>query len=151
MRKKEKEITDAGVIEGILGRAVVCRLGLCEDNRAYVVPVCFGYEDNALYIHCAREGNKIDILRKNNNVCFEVEVGQKVVKRSKACEWAMEYQSVIGFGKAVFIEEPEAKRKAFDTIMRKFSESDFEYPENVVEKTVVIKVEIESMTGKKSK
>ena len=57
MRRKEKEIKDTAEIEEILSKAFVCRLGLCDNGRPYVVPLCFGYEDNALYIHCAKEGN----------------------------------------------------------------------------------------------
>ena len=70
MRRKDKEITDTAIIEEILSKATVCRLGLCEENQPYVVPLCFGYEDNALYFHCANHGKKLVILRKNNNVCF---------------------------------------------------------------------------------
>jgi nitroimidazol reductase NimA-like FMN-containing flavoprotein (pyridoxamine 5'-phosphate oxidase superfamily) len=62
----------------------------------------------------------------------------------------MKYRSVIGFGTASFIGDPESKRHALDLIMRHYSEGSFEFPEEVLEKTVVIKVEITRMTGKKS-
>jgi len=150
MQRKEKQINDIAAIEDILNRASVCRLGLCEDNRPYVVPLCYGYEDNALYFHCASQGKKLDILRKNNHVCFEVDINHEIIKADQACDWGMKYKSVIGFGKAVFIEDVELKRKGLDIIMRKFSEKSFEYPANVIEDIVVIKVQIESMTGKKS-
>ena len=145
MRRKEREIKDIAAIEGILRRATVCRLGLCEDNRPYVVPLCFGYKENALYIHCGPEGKKLEIIRKNNNVCFEVDV-----KTDKPCKWGLHYKSVIGFGKAVLVEDIESKRRALDVIMRQFSADTFEYPEETVRKTTIIKVEIESMTGKQS-
>jgi nitroimidazol reductase NimA-like FMN-containing flavoprotein (pyridoxamine 5'-phosphate oxidase superfamily) len=48
MRRKEREIKDVAAIEDILKRAFVCRLGLCEDNQPYVVPLCHGYKDNSL-------------------------------------------------------------------------------------------------------
>jgi nitroimidazol reductase NimA-like FMN-containing flavoprotein (pyridoxamine 5'-phosphate oxidase superfamily) len=150
MRRTDKKINDIGAIENILRKASVCRLGLCEANQPYVVPLCFGYKDNALYFHCASQGKKLDILRKNSNVCFEVDTDHELIKASKPCDWGLKYKSVIGFGKAVFIEEVELKRRAFDIIMQQFSEGTFEYPEEAVKNTVVIKVEIESMTGKKS-
>lgn len=150
MRRKENEITDAAEIEEILNRAFVCRLGLCEGGRPYVVPLCFGYKDNALYFHCAREGKKLDIIRENNNVCFEVDIDCQVIKTEQACKFTMRYKSVIGFGKAMVIEDAEAKRKGFDVIMQQFSEGPFEYPEEALKKAAVVKVEIESMTGKKS-
>ena len=150
MRRKDKQINDIAAIEDILSRATVCRLGLCDGGRPYVVPLCFGYKENALYFHCAMEGKKLEILRKNENVCFEVDIERELIKGEAACEWGMKYKSVIGFGKAVFVEDAESKRKALDIIMQNYSEGTFEYPTNALENIVVIKVEIESMTGKKS-
>ena len=150
MRRNDKQINDIAVVHDILSRGMFCRLGLCEGDMPYVVPACFGYEDNALYFHCAKEGKKLDILRKNNNVCFEVEVDCKIVEADQACDWGMGYKSVIGFGKAVFVEDVELKRKGLDVIMRHYSGGSFEYSVDAVENTVVIKVEIESMTGKQS-
>ncbi len=150
MRRKDKEISDIAVIDDILSKATVCRLGLCDGGWPYVVPLCFGYEDNALYFHCAMEGKKLEMLRKNENVCFEVDIERELIKGEAACEWGMKYKSVIGFGKAVFVEDAESKRKALDIIMQNYSEGAFEYSEEAVKKTVVIKVEIESMTGKQS-
>jgi len=150
MRRKDKQINDIDVIEDILSRATVCRLGLCEANQPYVVPLCFGYKDNSLYFHCVEQGKKLDILRKNNNVCFEVDINHELVKADEACNCGMKYKSVIGFGKAIFIEDVESKCKALDVIMQQYSETSFEYPEEAIKNTVVIKVEIESMTGKQS-
>ncbi len=150
MRKKDKEIKDITALEEILKSASVCRLGMCDGDRPYVVPFCFGYEDNALYFHCASEGKKLEMLRKNNNVCFEIDIDCEVVKADRACDWGMKYKSVIGFGKAVFVEDAESKRKALDVIMQQYSEGTFEYSEKAFKNTTIIKVEIESMTGKQS-
>ena len=150
MRRKDKEVNDITTIESIIHRASVCRLGLCENKHPYIVPLCFGYKDNALYFHSAPEGRKLDILRKNNNVCFELDIDNDLVKAEKACDWGMKYKSVIGFGKAELIDDAEAKRKALDIIMDNYSDRSFEYPTEAVKSTVIIKVEIESMTGKKS-
>jgi len=148
MRRKEKEIKGTADIEQILNRAFVCRLGLCDNGRPYVVPLCFGYEDNALYIHCAKEGKKLDIIRENNNVCFEVDIDSQVIKAAQACRFGVRYKSVIGFGRARLIEDAELKRRGLDAIMQRFSKGPFEYSQEDLEKTMVVKVEIESMTGK---
>jgi nitroimidazol reductase NimA-like FMN-containing flavoprotein (pyridoxamine 5'-phosphate oxidase superfamily) len=150
MCKKDEQIDYSAVIDDILTRATVCRLGLCEPDRPYIVPLCFGYEDNALYFHCAKEGKKIDIIKANNNVCFEVEVDCELVEAEKACKWDIKFKSVIGFGTAELIEDIEAKRKALDAIMRQYSDRAFEYPAKAVENVMIIKVEIESMTKKQS-
>ncbi len=151
MRRKDKEITDHSLIESILKEEPICRIALCDWEKPYLFPMAFGYQDGYLYLHSAREGKKIDLLRKNNQVCFEVESKVEVVPGEKPCDWGMRYYTVIGFGKAYFLEEPDQKKKALDIMMRKFTkESQNEYAETMLEKTEVIKIVIEEMTGKKS-
>lgn len=150
MRRQDKEITDYGLIESILKDERICRIALCDWEKPYVVPMIFGYQDGYLYLHSATEGKKIDLLRMNNQICFEVESGVEVVPGEQPCNWGIKYYSVIGFGKAYFLEEPDEKRKALDIIMRKFTKENQNYPEEMLQKTEVIKVVIEEMTGKKS-
>ncbi len=69
----------------------------------------------------------------------------------EACSCGTKYLSVFGTGKAIFIEDKPEKVKVLDAIMIKHTgKSGFEYPEKMLEKTLIIKVEIESVTGKKS-
>jgi nitroimidazol reductase NimA-like FMN-containing flavoprotein (pyridoxamine 5'-phosphate oxidase superfamily) len=150
LRRKEKEITDKSEIESIIRKSLVCRLGLADDGSPYIVPLCFGYKDNSLYFHSAKEGRKIEILKRNNDVCFEFDDNLEVQAGKAACDWGMKYRSVIGYGRASFIEDPGEKRKALDIIMRQYADGDFKYSEKAFGKALVIKVEIQSMTGKKS-
>ena len=150
MRKKENEITEKSDIEAVIHKSLVCRLGLSDGNMPYIVPVCFGYHNDALYVHGSLEGMKIDFLRKNQNVCFELDVDTEIIEAEKACDWGIKYRSVIGFGKASFIEDGDEKRRALDIIMNHYSNRSFEFPQAVLYKTAVIKVEITYMTGKQS-
>ncbi|MBW7990700.1 MAG: pyridoxamine 5'-phosphate oxidase family protein [Planctomycetes bacterium] len=150
MRRKDKEINDIASIEDIIMKARVCRLALYENAQPYIVPLSFGYKDNILYFHSAPEGKKLDILRNNNKVCFEFDIDHELVMGEKACDCTMKYRSVIGFGKAKLIEDIESKRKALDIIMKNYSDGSFEYPEESIQNTIIISVEVETMTGKKS-
>ena len=150
MRKKEKEITEASAIEAIIKKSLVCRLALSDDNFPYIVPLCFGYRDRVLYFHGSLKGKKIDIIKKNQNICFEFDINTEIVKAEDACHWSMKYRSVIGFGKAQLLEDIEEKRKALNIIMSQYSNGTFEFNDAILKKTFVIKVEIESMTGKQS-
>jgi nitroimidazol reductase NimA-like FMN-containing flavoprotein (pyridoxamine 5'-phosphate oxidase superfamily) len=150
MRKKEQEITDRAALESIIAKSTVCRLALSEDDRPYIVPLCFGYADNALYFHTAREGKKIDILKKNNRVCFEVDCDHELVSNDTPCKWSMKYRSVVGFGKAFVIDDLESKRTALDIVMRHYGGQPSEYSPVNIEKMLIIKVAIECMTGKHS-
>ena len=150
MRRKEKEITDQDAIRSILEKARVCRLGMMDGDRPYIVPLCFGYRDRILYFHGALKGHKIDLLRRNPNVCFEVDLIAEPVASENACDWSMRYQSVIGFGKAWLVEDADEKREALSIIMAQYADRPFRFPDKMIRATAVIRVEIEEMTGKHS-
>jgi hypothetical protein len=122
MRKKDKEITDTELIEAVIQRCVVCRIGLSDNGIPYVVPVCFGYRDRTVFIHCAAEGRKIDIIRRNDEVCVEFDGDYELIRHDTACGWGMRYRSVIARGKASLIETPEEKRWALDAIMAHYAD-----------------------------
>jgi nitroimidazol reductase NimA-like FMN-containing flavoprotein (pyridoxamine 5'-phosphate oxidase superfamily) len=150
MRRKDKEIKDKKEIESIINISDICRIALSEKNSPYIVPVCFGYKDNCLYIHSAADGKKIDIINKNNRICFEFDAHEGLIRSENPCDWDLKYWSVIGYGKAFFIDEPEEKIKALDIIAGHYSSEAFEYPTNSIDNVTVIKIEIENLTGKKS-
>lgn len=150
MRRSDKEITDRAEIEDILNRAVVCHLGLCDNGIPYVVPVNYGYADGCLYIHSAKEGRKIDILRNNSNVSFTIYTDENLFRSEMACNWTMKYSSVMGTGRASLIEGRTEKEAALRCIMQHYTETNLDFNPAKVDKVVIIKIEIDTLTGKKS-
>lgn len=150
MRRADKEIADQKEIEDILRQSTVCRLALIDAGRPYLVPLCFGYDADVLYFHSAPVGKKIDLLKKNRNVCFEFDTDTIAVPADTSCGWTMRYRSVIGYGIAGFVEDLAEKRGALDVIMRQYAEGAHNYSDETLRKIVVIKVEIQEISGKKS-
>jgi uncharacterized protein len=151
MRRSDKEITDYQEIAAILERAAVCRLGLSIDDCPYIVPVNFVVRNNYLYFHTSPEGRKIDILRKNNRVCFEIDIDIEVVPGEVSCSWGTRYRSVIGCGRAFFLKETLEKQQALNLLMEKYSgRKDFSYKTEALDKVAVFSISIEKITGKKS-
>jgi len=151
MRRSDKEITDKVLLEEILEKAITCRIGMCDGDIPYVVPVNFSYKDECIYFHSAKTGKKLDIIKENNNICFEIDIDNELVQQEKICNWGCKYYSIIGFGKAYLIEDNENKRNAMDVISGHYSGKEkHEFSEEALNRVVVIKIEIESMTGKKS-
>ena len=154
MKRKDKEIIDKKVIVSIIERSSVCRVAMCWQDEPYIIPMNFGYSENYLYLHSAREGRKLGILQNNDQVCVEFDLDVKLVPSQKACKTSMKYKSVLIFGKAFILKDITEKRNALDIIMQHYyqhdSQSIFHYPEDVLEKTIIIKVKIEKMTGKES-
>ncbi len=151
MRRSDREIVDRADMESIILKSPICRLAMCEGGIPYVVPLCFGYEEGTLYFHSASVGRKLEMLRRNNKVCFEMDIDQELIRpRDSSSSCSMRYRSVIGYGEASFIDDPAEKRKALDVIMRHYSQAPLAYPEDILVRTTIFKVRVESMTGKKS-
>jgi len=145
------EIVEREEIESIISKARVCRLGLSDGNQPYVIPLSFGYQENALFFHTGKKGKKMEILQKNTRICFEMEVDLEMVPAENPCKWNMRYRSVVGFGRALILEDSAEKRKALDIIVKHYGGVPMVYDEKRVNGLAVIKVEIDGMTGKQSK
>jgi hypothetical protein len=153
MRRNEREITDRVLIEEIIAKADVCRLALANDNIPYVVTMNFGYcGDPApnLYFHCANEGRKLEMIKKNNFVCFEMDTDHEMFKGDKGCDWGMNFSSVIGTGYISLVTQWQLKKTGLDCIMKHYGgEQEYSYDENVFDRTTVLRLDIAEMTAKK--
>ncbi len=150
MRRKDREITNQAEIEAVLKKAFVCHLGLADGDQPYVVPMNYGYEDGHIYLHGADEGKKIDILKKNDKVCFEMELFQSEIIKGgdQPCDWGTAFRSVIGFGTAKLLENVEDKTRALNVILKAHDDRSFTFPEEMLKMTAVIDITIREMTGK---
>jgi nitroimidazol reductase NimA-like FMN-containing flavoprotein (pyridoxamine 5'-phosphate oxidase superfamily) len=143
-------ITDRTVIESILGSAQVLRLALCHGNRPYIVPVNFGYHDNALYLRSRKHGTKIDLLRRNPQVAFEVETDVALNVRNPPCQCGFKYRCVVGTGRAEFLSDAADKTFGLNCITRQYLGQAYDYKPEQVQGVNVVKIVIESMTAKVS-
>lgn len=98
MRRSDRQIEDKIEIDSIIRSSTICHLALSEGDQPYVVPLNFGYEEGALYFHCAKEGRKIDIIRRNPRVCFSFVGDHRVVPSETPCGWTMRYREHDGEG-----------------------------------------------------
>jgi uncharacterized protein len=150
VRRKEKEIVDRAELEAVIADAQVCRMAMCDGDHPYVVPLSFGYTGGTFYFHGAAEGRKLDVLKKNPHVCLELEAGVSLKTGVKACDWGMNFRSVVAFGRAERVDAAEPKRRALDLIMAHYAQGPFDYVDAALAKTVVLQVVVTSMTGKKA-
>lgn len=152
MRRVDKEIRDPEIISQIISQSQVCRLGLAKDNVPYIVPVSFGYDGTALYIHTARTGRKIEFIEANPHVCFECEQGVALKPHDRdPCHWTFSFQSVIGYGVIRELTDPVEATAALQLIMGQYSERQWSFTEESIAPLRVWKIMIESVTGKQSK
>ena len=150
VRRHDKEFTDPEGIRAIIRKGLVCHLALVDDGKPYLVSMNYGFRDNCLYLHSALEGKKIDIIRRNPEVCFQVVTGTRLTTGPDACgDWTMKYRSVTGFGKATLVEDEKDKIGAMQILMGQYStKGPFEFSKVRLSETIVIRIDIEEMTGK---
>ena len=119
-----------------------------DDGYPYGVPVSYAYKDGKIYFHCASVGHKLDAIKAEPKVSFTV-VGADNIAPEK---FTTSYKSVICFGKASIADNDEDKMAALNIIREKYS-GDFPaegaaYIEKFWDKTTVVTIDIEHMTGK---
>ncbi len=150
MRKANQEIKDPEIIEEILKGSEICRIAMVDEDVPYLLPFNYGYRDRSIYIHAAPAGKKIDLLKKNNKVCFEVEHTAKIIPQETACKWATLYRSVVGYGEVEIVEDFDSKKKGLGIIMSHYGAPDQMVNPKEVNSVVILKLNITSLTGKQS-
>ena len=98
MTKREYKITDPNEIRRILDTAKVLRLGIAVDNMPHIIPLNYGYTlengELKLYLHSAVKGNKLDLLAKNPEICFELDCDHVPFEGKVACQYGLSYCAV---------------------------------------------------------
>jgi uncharacterized protein len=151
MRRTDREVTQGSEIDAIIRGSLVCHVAMARDNQPYLVPLCFGYDGAALYVHTAADGKKIEHFEVNQEVCFEFERNVELRRDPhSACKWSMTYESLIGYGTISELVDPVAKEQALNAIMRQYSGKDWPFEAAAVASVRVWKIVIASMTGKRS-
>jgi len=150
MRRKDKKITDNNEIEEILHSAMIGRLGTTLNNIPYITPVNFVYYDGKVLLHSANSGHKLDNIKANNNVCFEIEDAGPPVIKDPICASTVIYRSVIMFCKASILQENTEKFSALKRIIEKYTNKPFlgSFTDSILGRVTVIELSVESMTAK---
>lgn len=149
MRRHRREIEDRQEIDEILHSGKLAHLALSDNNVPFLVPVFYAYSGESLYFHSATEGTKIRILQQNPVVCFEVSIDHGIIDSDAACDFEARHRTVIGLGSATFVADTAEKIRALDSIVARFSERKFDYPKERLDHTAVIRIDIDSIKGKK--
>ncbi len=154
MRRKDREVTDPARIEQIIADSHCCRIGFDDDGEVYIVPLSFGYARGAddsytFYFHGAAKGRKIDLIRKNPRIGFELDTNYELHPSDVASECTAAFQSVIGTGTVSFVTEPEEKRAGLLRIMRHYTgKDDWTFPEKMFETVCVFKLVTDKLSCK---
>lgn len=153
MRRKDREIRDKKKQLKIVENAETVRIAFAVNNEAYIVAMSFGFvweKTLKLYLHCASEGKKIDMLQQNDNVCFQMETDTILVIDTLACRWGMNYSSIIGRGQLSIVTDEEERVFGLNRLMKNYGKKggNAHFAAEILQNTLVLRLDVEELTAK---
>lgn len=154
MRRKDRDVTNMEESMCIVKKAKYLHLGMLSGEYPHIIPMHYGFacrEDRFIfYMHCAKEGEKLDLLRANPNVCVEIETDVELLPGGDIpCKYGSTFASFLGKGYAEIIDDTEEKIKGLHLLMQQQTGRDFEITPKMADMVAVIRVEISSFTAKR--
>ena len=148
MKRKERQLSTE-LTEKILNKSTSGILSVIgDDGYPYGVPVSYAYSDGKIFFHCAKEGHKVDAIKNNPKVSFTVIAQDDVIPE----KYGTDFASVIAFGRASFVEDPEEMLRSHIPIIEKYSneyyDGGIEYFNKAKAAMRMVKIDIEHITGK---
>lgn len=133
----------------------VCSSGVLgvsgDDDYPYTVPVSYVLKEDKIYFHCAKEGHKIDSIKRNDKVTFCVIEKEEVIQD----KFDTNFRSVTIFGRARILTDDTEKRYALGYLVEKYSPNYIQKGQIEIEtglnNVCVVEINIEHMTGKSAK
>ncbi|ULQ59526.1 pyridoxamine 5'-phosphate oxidase family protein [Brucepastera parasyntrophica] len=156
MRRHDREVTDKNEIKKILLEGDVCHLAFFDGTEPYIVTMNYGFfwdEKLSLYFHSAKEGRKIDIIPEHPMVCFSIDTGHELVSAKHACGWSMKYKSLVGTGLLELVADPDEKIRGMNLLMEHYAgeAGPYNYENRILEQTTVLRLQVNSFSGKEKK
>ncbi|MBD5473604.1 MAG: pyridoxamine 5'-phosphate oxidase family protein [Lachnospiraceae bacterium] len=153
MRRKDREITDLTEIESIISQCTCCRIGFHDEEEVYIVPLNFGYETKngayTFYFHGAKEGRKIDLIKKNPIAGFEMDTNYALNEADLACGYSARFQSIIGNGVVSIVTEINEKKLGLSLLMEhNTKKQNWHFDEKMIDAVTVFKLAVKKMSCK---
>ena len=147
MRRKERECSNAAFFQQVFTTSEVITLAFHDGEYPYSVALSFVEMAGALYMHCAKEGHKLDCLARDPHVHFTAHDYIGVDKKAAT----VRYRSIAGTGVAELVQDKEEKQLALTALARKYdSHCTLPVSDKMLEVTGIIKINITSLSGKKN-
>jgi nitroimidazol reductase NimA-like FMN-containing flavoprotein (pyridoxamine 5'-phosphate oxidase superfamily) len=158
MRRNDREIKDQKALKRLLSYSKYFVLSMSAGDDPYAVPLGYVYDErgNVIYFHCAREGKKMDFLRKNPKAWGVIVLDQGIME----CTCVNLYASAMFSGRVEFVQDKTEKTMVMNLFAEKLSrdvsgvkqrlQKIFGGEGSAIEKVVFGKIVIDELTGKRS-
>jgi uncharacterized protein len=154
MRRADREVRERGDLVDVLEKADACRIAFAAGGEPYIVTLNYGFEWKGefpiLYFHCAREGGKLEAMRANPRVCFELDADHELAKGDSPCSWGMRFASIVGYGILAEVESEAERVAGLDSVMRHYGWAGAaDYAEGALRATTVLRLSVSELCGKR--
>lgn len=150
--RRELEVTDKDEIVKILDTCQIVHVAMVDNGMPYLVPLNYGYvlegDQLVLYMHGGLHGRKIDVMRRNPNVFFEMNCEVVPFDGNVACQYGTSYSSIMGSGTVEILDDVEAKKAGLTLFMKSQTGRDFEFTDKMVSAVNVMKITVKEFTAK---
>ena len=159
VKRKDRSVQDEAWIRALLRRAATGVLATVDQGQPFVNVNLFVFDEatDAIYMHTAREGRTRKNVQGDERVCFSVSEMGRLLPAATALDMSVEYSSVVVFGRASIIADPEEAQRALQLLLDKYFphlQPGRDYrritPEELA-RTRVYRIEIEKWSGKRKK
>lgn len=152
LTRRERLIEDESIVNMILEKSKVLHLGLVDGDEPYVVPMNYGHTfENGkltLWLHGARTGRKLDVIRANPKIFVSMECDIEPFEGEVACKYGITYYSLMAKGTAVIVDDIEEKKNALSFLMKTQTQKDFEFTDKLAEVVSIIRIDVSEYTAK---
>jgi len=150
MRRKDREM-DTEFAWKVFDEAPFAAFALSDENGTpYCIPVSPARSGNIVYLHCAKDGHKLDIITRNNQVCLSSVSRANIISE----KFTVSFASAVLRGKAVLVEEESEKILALRIICERYTPDNMVNFERAIEKslpaTCVVRIDVSDITGKQN-
>lgn len=156
MRRVDRQVTDKEDMIKIFRDADACRIAFAVENVPYIVCLNYGFEWEekfpVLYFHCAHEGKKLEQMRANPYVCFQLDTDHELKYIEEKVYCTMEYGSIIGMGYLEAVNDESERRRGLDLLMMHHGRPvPDKYPEGSLNRTTILRLRVTELSGKRNK
>lgn len=146
MRRKDRERAGNEFLEEVFSKAEEMSLALQDGDWPYCLTVNFAKSGMSVYIHCATEGHKLDLIRINPRIAFTLCCDVKIDRE----HFTTYYKSVCGRGLAHIVQDVDEKCKALELIGKHYNSLCPAPTPAMADRVAIIRIDILEWSGKES-
>ena len=153
MRRKEREIVDKTALEAVIRDTFYVTVAIPTPDAPYVLPMNFGYEDGTVYLHCARVGKKLDILRAADgklpaSLLFVSKASLLDKGKGIVCGLSARYVSVVATGVLEEVTDSDERLRGLRSVVQQVGVEDRTFTDGDLAAVIVLRITISGMIGK---